>query len=356
MDWHAVNPARSQFGPLAPGEAPARSGPGPIGGPARGIVDDALGEHLGDVAGAILDGDVVPVLGAAVNLCDRAASQPWEQGRSLPDAAELARLLARKFAADVCDPDLVRVSQAAVMRRGADPMYTQLRSVFVGDYEPTSAHRFLASLPALRRRRGLQPCPQLIVTTNHDSLLERAFAQAGEPFDVLYHLGDGGSGKRSHGKLMHVDAQGTRRTVDTPNRYVDATIEDRAVIMKIHGAAREGLAEDAWVITEDHHIDDLTRTTLSELIPVKLLEKLLDCNFLFMGYGLRDWNVRVMLHRIFTQRRHGHDGWASWAVQLDPDSIDKALWKRNNVSIQHADLRRYVTQLQERLETVEVWP
>ena len=49
-----------------------------------------------------------------------------------------------------------------------------------------------------------------------------------------------------------------------------------------------------------------------------------------------------MLHRIFSQRRHGHDGWASWAVQLDPDPVDRALWKRNNVSIQPVELRSYL--------------
>jgi len=53
-------------------------------------VDDGLDEHFGDVAGAILDGDVVPVLGAGVNLCDRADDERWERGQSLPSGRELA--------------------------------------------------------------------------------------------------------------------------------------------------------------------------------------------------------------------------------------------------------------------------
>ena len=193
------------------------------------------------------------------------------------------------------------------------------------------------------------------MTTNYDSLLERAFTEAGEPFDVLFYLGEGGAGKRRHGKFLHVDAAGVRRTVETPNSYLQATIEKRTVILKIHGAAREDPAEDSWVITEDHYIDYLTRTTLSELIPVKLLEKLVDCNLLFLGYAMKDWNVRVMLHRLFTQRRHGHDGWASWAVQLNPDRIDRALWKKNNVSILAIDIKHYLEQLEACLETAEVW-
>jgi hypothetical protein len=74
-----------------------------------------------------------------------------------------------------------------------------------------------------------------------------------------------------------------------------------------------------------------------------------------MGYGLKDWNVRVMLHRIFNQRRHGHDGWTSWAVQLDPDPVDRALWKKNNVGIQPVELRSYLAGLAAALEVAETW-
>jgi len=157
-----------------------------VNAPAAGV-DDDLDHHFSDVAAAILDGDVVPVLGAGVNLCDRADDEPWEHGRSLPSGSELADMLAQRFAWDATDRDLVHVSQAAVLRRGADPLFKLLHSVFVGDYEPTSVHRFLAGLPALRERRGLEPSPQLILTTNYDALLERAFTQAGRPFDVLYY-------------------------------------------------------------------------------------------------------------------------------------------------------------------------
>jgi hypothetical protein len=318
------------------------------------MIDDDIVHDLDAVAGAILDGDVVPVLGAGVNVCDRTDSRAWESGHSLPNGSELAGILAKKFAPDVSGCDLVRVSQAVVLHRGTDPLFKQLRNIFVGNYEPTSVHHFLASLPALRKQHGLSPCPQLIVTTNYDGLLERAFTTAGEPFDLLYYLGEGGAHKRAHGKLMHIPVGGRPRTVRTPNKYLDAALDDHTVILKIHGAAREDPAEDSWVITEDHYIDYLTRTTLSELIPVRLLDKLLNCSFLFMGYAMKDWNVRVMLYRIFSQRRHGVDSYASWAVQLDADPIDRALWKKNNVSIQSIELKRYVALLQERLKTVAV--
>ena len=121
---------------------------------ADAMVGEELQDHLGAIAGAILDGDVVPVLGAGVNLCDRSDGERWEYGRSLPNGSELAEMLARRFATGVIGDELVRVSQAAVLRRGTDPLFKLLREVFVGDYEPTSAHRFLAGLPRCARGAG----------------------------------------------------------------------------------------------------------------------------------------------------------------------------------------------------------
>ena len=52
------------------------------------------------------------------------------------------------------------------------------------------------------------------------------------------------------------------------------------------------------MITEDHYIDYLTRTDLVESHARDVTAKLRKSHFLFLGYGLRDWNLRVILHRI----------------------------------------------------------
>jgi hypothetical protein len=314
--------------------------------------------HYRSVAQAILSGDVVPVLGAGANLCDRDHGESWDPGRTLPNGGELADLLARRFSCEVDEPhNLLRVSQAAALTRGYGPVFRQLRQVFahVDTCAPTSLHRFLAGLPALRVRRGLPPCPQLILSTNYDDLLERAFVEAGEPFDLVYYLAQGEGRKpeerrKNQGKFVHVAPDGTRKVVRTPKKYVDVSLAQRTVILKIHGAVREDPNEDSWVITEDHYIDYLTHTNLSELIPVNLLVKLLSSNFLFLGYAMKDWNLRLMLHRIWTQR---DDSWESWAVQLVADELDTKLWADKDVNIQCVPLKTYIDELDACLQTVE---
>ena len=64
---------------------------------------------------------------------------------------------------------------------GAGPLRERLRDIFSHRQPPTPLHQFLASMPA----------PLLVVTTNYDDLLERAFQAAGKPYDVRPPDGSG---------------------------------------------------------------------------------------------------------------------------------------------------------------------
>src|SRR5262245_12256117 len=119
---------------------------------------------------AMLEGRVVPLLGAGANLADRPPGAAWEPGRYLPSSAELARHLASRFDypddGDGGSRDLVRISEYASVMTGSGPLYEQLHEVFDADYAIGPLHRFLAALPARIEEAGRpRPCP-LVVTTN----------------------------------------------------------------------------------------------------------------------------------------------------------------------------------------------
>ena len=103
------------------------------------------------------------------------------------------------------------------------------------------------------------------------------------------------------------------------------------------------------MITEDHYIDYLTRTELSGLLPVTLAAKLRRSHFLFLGYGLADWNLRVILHRVWGQQRLRY---RSWAVQRGPTEIDRRFWEARDVDIFDVDLEEYVGELRARLPSL----
>jgi hypothetical protein len=251
---------------------------------------------------------VVTLLGAGANRCGRPQDSTWTDGY-LPDGRELARHLADCSGyPGEDDGDLLRVSQYIAVKMGAGALYEWLHEVFAQPAEPNPLHRYLAALPAERRRRGLPP-GHVTVTTNYDDALERAFADADEPFDVVTYIADGDDA----GRFLHRRGPDECTVIELPNEYGGLTLEERTVILKLHGAIdRVDPVQDSYVITEDDYIAYLTRADVSSLLPVTLSAELSKCHFLFLGYSLRDWNLRVILHRIWGRQRRRYK---SWAVQ-----------------------------------------
>jgi hypothetical protein len=297
-----------------------------------------LRQHARLVGKRIGDGKVIPFLGAGANLCDRPMLAEWAPGPYLPSGGELAGYLAAEYEYPGADSrDLVRVAQYVDLITGGEgALFDELRPLFTGIYEPNRLHRWLASLPAQQRASNPASGYQLIVTTNYDDVLERAFADAGEPIDIVYYAAEADE----PGRFIHVSPDGNRRTVPKHNEYRGLDLQQRPVILKIHGAIdRREDADDNYVITEDHYIDYLAHGSIAKLMPAYLMARMRNSHFLFLGYAMRDWNLRVILHYIWSHqaRRFG-----SWAIERDPDPIDEKFWERHRVEILEARLEDWV--------------
>jgi hypothetical protein len=301
--------------------------------------------HIGLVARQIMEGDVIPFLGAGANLVDRPPDHPFELGRFLPSGRELAEVLAKKVAyPDETDMDLLRVSQYVDSAAGEKDLYKYLRALFNAAYPPSTLHRFLARVPA--RLREAEVPYQLIATTNYDFALETAFDEAGEEYDVVWY-----EAKQNewHGKFWHREPGSEPVPILDPTNYHALSLDKRTVIFKLHGAVDpEDEKRDSFVITEDDYIKYLSGD-ISSQIPAMLKARMEESHFLFLGYSMRDWNLRVILTRIWGARQLDSK---SWAVQLRPGSeaqaiIEEQLWRdRGDVTPLYSPLRDYVAQLE----------
>jgi hypothetical protein len=301
-----------------------------------------LETHCRIVSRRLRAGDVIPFLGAGVNLCGRPQGVDWQSGHYLPSGGELATYLADSYAYPPRERrDLLRVSQYVQAVTGGTVLYDELRSLFASDYEPNALHTLLADLPRLLRKwreEGHSSRHQLIVTTNYDDALEQAFTKANEPFDLVTYVAKG----THRGKFLHCPPNGDARPIEQPNLYRKLSLEERTVILKIHGAVnREDSDRDSYVITEDHYIEYLAQTDVSNLIPASLMAVMNESHFLFLGYSLSDWNLRVILQRIWGEQPF-EEKFKSWAVQKKPSQLDERLWRERNVEILDVDLEDYV--------------
>jgi len=310
-----------------------------------------LERHTRGVARKMLKGMVVPLLGAGVNVCGRPDGFSWRWGERqyLPSGTELAAYLAKEF--DAPDElsstnDLLRISQFIdAIDRSEGELYETLHRIFDADYEPGPVHTFLAQLPPLLREQKARL--QVILTTNYDDALERAFEAVDEPYDLITYIVSSPSEFR--GRFMHWPPGEKPRVIESANDYDALDLGERTVILKLHGAVRrrETFEEDNYVITEDHYIDYLTHTDITNLLPPVVTARLRNSHFLFLGYSMRDWNLRVILRRIWGEQKLEY---GSWAIQRDADEMERAVWEKRNVEILKLDLCSYTDQLADAIQ------
>ena len=112
---------------------------------------------------------------------------------------------------------------------------------------------------------------------------------------------------RHRGKFLHVSADGARDRRRDPERLC------RRVARAANGdpqdpRRRRPRPEREWesfVVSEDDHIDYLAQADISVVVPVTLAAELRRSHFLFLGYQLHEWSLRVFLHRVWGRERVG---------------------------------------------------
>jgi DNA-binding SARP family transcriptional activator len=293
-------------------------------------------DHLGDVVRALLGGRLVTVVGAGVNA--RAAN-----GDGLPGPTEVTAHLVKSFN---CPPeyarDLAHVAEYVTLTNGIGPLYDELHALYAREFEPRPVDHTLARLAGLLRSHDGPH--QLIVTTNFDDALERAFREAGEECDVVTYVALG----RNRGKFLHLGAKGAATVVEVPNAYAGLSLESRTVILKIHGGI-DTHPERQWesfVVSEDDHIDHLAQAEISVVVPVAIAARLRRSHFLFLGYPLQTWSLRVFLHRVWGRERVGY---RSWAIGNALTALEQELWRERGIEAFDVRLDEYLETLEQRI-------
>jgi len=290
--------------------------------------------------------NLVIFLGAGANADDHEG--PFRQGAAmLPDDADLAEYLAAKVRLQSGQRDLAGVAQYVRVIRGEPNVFKWVKQILGADSTPGPVHRYLARLPRRLEELGLEKRYQMIVTPKFDVALEQAFRDEGEPFDVAVYMA---RGTEYAGRFVHVPwGSADPRPVLKPNEYTEFPfVTDygeltRTVIVRINGAVDDLAAGYRWkgnfVITEDHYIDYLNGRPAEEVVPAQILAKLRQASCLFLGYPIADWPLRVFLHWIWRGESPG--GATHWAVERDPDVLERQFWQRSGVCVYKSRLTDY---------------
>ncbi len=364
-----------------------------------------LKNHYQELSKAIIEGSIVPFLGADINLCDRPLkekdSKPsdWvDEGPYPPTNLELAAYIDREttfideegcgYLQTVRCPlipgtsldelpkglppecplttgritrlDLQSVSQYFQSKQPSpDRLKGSINSIYQqSSYQFNSLHKFLVRLikevyPVDTEKSGATPYP-LIVTTCFDRTLERAFENESLPFDLVsytssekqfiyqkFDLQDGGE-----------DMSWTKGEIISEEKKHATFLRERPVILRLYGPVDWNNAQrgENFAMTEDHFLDYLA-CDISHKLPTKLWNKLLEGRLWFLGYSLSYWNLRFIIRQIRKEVEPNIPKW--WAVQEKADILDRDLWSKNDVSFfsdqDIGSLEQYLKDVNERL-------
>lgn len=302
-------------------------------------------EHYEKTARHLAAGKLVPFLGFGVNLgpaCP-AGGGPWAPGSPcLPDATALAAYLGAKYVDGgpvETGADLSRVAQYIHEMQGPAVLRDEIHDLYQAEYEPRATHWFLALLPSVLRQEQRSGEPLLILTTNWDDVLERAFVRLGEPLDVLSYV----AGGKDRGRFLYRPSGCAPRIVRTRGHAAELGSSPRTLLVKLHGSIdRDNPAMQSIVLTEDDHIDYVALASKSDILPAPIVEKLDRSHILFLEYGMRDWNIRVLLRRL--RQRQGTPE-LCWAVLWRVLPMTRTLWTKRGVEVIDARLDNYLSGL-----------
>jgi len=292
-------------------------------------------------------GKVVPFLGAGASLVGREPGAQWDMKGSafLPSGKELSQALADETSFPHAGPgeqnDLAKVASYYVAVSGGDRdiLKGRLHDLLDRDYQTGALHKFLAAVPV----------PQLIFCTNYDTLVEQAFREAKKPFDLVVYPSD----STEYANSVLLWRHGESKPEPSASNQLNIDLSSTSVIFKMHGTVDRGgtFGGDHYVVTEEDYIKFIARMTSGDTaIPAVLSEHLLDRNFLFLGYGLADWNLRVLLNNLgnlFAKERPGK-ALSAWAIQRSPSELENILWNTRKVSIFDMAIDDFVEKLRVR--------
>jgi hypothetical protein len=293
--------------------------------------------HWDSIVGGIRDGYTVPFLGAGVN-----AGGNGYQGLPVGGAVAMSlmeKLIDKKIAGveDLVEvktkgalkrrypdlgrtrvEDLARVAMHVELEGGYQAVVNYLREIIPdARCEPAELLKVLARLPV-----------KLIVTTNYDRLLERAFEtqQQTQPL-VLSQPVDGFTAKAYR-------------------EWQTKLAGDERVIYKLHGSFDDPTPK--LVISEDDYIEFMGLASNPKRgVPAQIKARIANSVILFLGYGLEDWDVRS-IYKLLIEQSRPRDRNRSFAIQKDPSRFWVDFWGRKDVVIYNLDLHEFAGQLEDK--------
>ena len=222
---------------------------------------------------------------------------------------------------DPCHP--TQIAQAYQDAEGRNYLNEQVSGFFRRQDEPGPALLSLGALPF-----------RLVITTTPDRLMEKAFGRQAprkDPYSDAYH---------PQGPKVELAPEGTVA---------------RPLVYHLFGDV-ENEEDSTFVTAESHLLDFLVAVAAQNPpLPTNLSSVLRDpkTSFLFLGFGLRHWSLRILLHMLQINKQNRSFAWERFdAAEIGAADRANILFLEKGLKINCYDLRldEFTAELKRRVE------
>jgi SIR2-like domain len=334
------------------------------------------------IADGLKEGSIIPFFGAAASAIYRPQDEHWVPGKGfMPFGSELAASLATAASypstatdaafdalfSDLKDAvnhiadsapnfpiaDVIGAIEPIVRKHVSGPpslaliaswaehvqgnrraVNRELRQAFICDCPPGSLQAELAAIEGTK----------LFVTTNYDSLLEKALAPR-RPHLIVDRCEKGLWVSVAGGTFQ--EAKGTGKELydllDDPGTQQPS----QPILYKMHGSIDRDPRNDSFLVTEEDYVDFLGRA--NSYVPPYVNALMKGKDMLFLGYSLEDWNVRVILRKLMRHVSPESGNIRFWAIVRGRSDAEEEVWKSNNLNVYPIDLNTFIMELKKYL-------
>ncbi len=278
------------------------------------------------IATELRHGRVVPVIGSGASS---------GQDKCPPNVATLRQVLLSEIGYAESNLELADIASLAEADESQINLRSRLNDLYKGVFKIPELYTWLAELDQ----------SLTIISTNYDRLLEESFEDAGRKYHLVVYCGDWA--EHGNSVLWKGPEEDTARPV--PAKTFDWNPKEESLIFKIHGTALPDGQRGTFVVTQEDYTGMMLRLMEATAVPKAIITHLRECSLLFLGHGLRGFDLEV-LRRMTTHQRNMRN----WAVQLAPNpktvsetdqDLERQIWRWRGVHLLQVDLEDFLLQL-----------
>lgn len=262
-------------------------------------------------------------LGGGVSASSRHDRSLWHTvpGPGTPLGYELKELLAHECGFPMSElhssslADVASFYEQRFLRISLDIMLEKTFSEAGG--MPSKTHRLIAQLAS--------QVPQMVLTTNYDTLMEHAFEEEGLAYDTLV--------------FPHPDFPEENSLLEK----MSSGPLDKSLIVRLYGPAR-----DRYVFTVRDHLR--WQAKFGTDFPKSLRRELLTRDLFFLGMSAHDWQQKGLIDVILPEQHRSHrERSILRAIERSPSQSSLLTWQSYGVEVMVDDLNVWAARTGEAL-------